>query len=120
MGLQRESKYSHEIRRAEQEALKLKERLLKVLVEKGEGRGTGVSLETSGTLPGARGPRGRWDTKERAGQREEELFRHVLEELGQREEEAAELNLRLETAVLEVGQSITEALAILEPGRPRA
>ena len=117
--LQRESKYSHEIRRAEQEALRLKERLLKVLVEKGEGRGCGVSLETSGTLPGGRGQRGRWDTKERAGQREEELFRHVLEELGQREEEAAELNLRLETAVLEVGQSVTEALAVLEPGRPR-
>ena len=117
--LQRESKYSHEIRRAEQEALKLKERLLKVLVEKGEGRGTGVSLETSGTLPGARGPRGRWDTKERAGQREEELFRHVLEEMGQREEQAAEVNLRLESALVLLSQAVTEALSLLVPGRTK-
>ena len=117
--LQRESKYSHEIRRAEQEALRLKERLLKVLVDKGEGRGTGVSLETSGTLPGARGPRGRWDTKERAGQREEELFRHVLEEMGQREEQAAEVNLRLESALVLLSQAVTEALSLLEPGRTK-
>ena len=39
--MQREAKYSHEIRRAEQEAAKLKERLVKVLMEKGEGRGAG-------------------------------------------------------------------------------
>jgi len=112
--LQREAKYSHEIRRAEQESSKLKERLLKVLVDKGEGKGCGVSLETSGTLPGGRGARSRWATEQRAGQREEELFRHVLEEMGQREEEAAELNLRLESSLLLLSQSVTEALSQVE------
>jgi len=55
--LQREAKYSHEIRRSEQEAARLKERLLKVLVEKGEGKGTGVNFDTSGPLPGNRSKR---------------------------------------------------------------
>ena len=49
--MQREAKYSHEIRRAEQEAAKLKERLVKVLMEKGEGRGAGVSSAVSMTGP---------------------------------------------------------------------
>jgi hypothetical protein len=114
--LQRETKYSHEVRRAEQEAARLKERLLKVLVERGEGRGCGVSLNTSGTLPG-RGARGRWATEQRAGQREEELFRHVLEEMGRREDEAAELNLRLESALVLLQRALVEALGRLEPGR---
>ena len=115
--LQRETKYSHEIRRSEQESARLKERLLKVLVEKGEGKGSGVSLETSGTLPGARGPRGRWATEKRAGEREEELFRHVLEEMGQREEEAAELNMRLESGLLLLSQAVSEALMRVQQGQ---
>ena len=44
--LQRETKYSHEIRRVEQESAKLKERLNKVLMEKGEGKGVGVNVMT--------------------------------------------------------------------------
>ena len=113
--LQRETKYSHEIRRAEQESARLKERLLKVLVEKGEGKGSGVSLETSGSLPGPRGPRSRWATEQRAGQREEDLFRHVLEEMGGREEEAAELNMRLESGLLVLSQAVGQAVLQLDP-----
>jgi len=82
--LQRESKYSHEIRRAEQENAKLKERLLKVLVEKGEGKGIGWGIEV---VPGARGgtQRGKWGT-DPSNTREEEVFAKVLEELTKKDD----------------------------------
>ena len=44
------------------------------------------------------------------------MFRHVLEEMGQREEQAAEVNLRLESALVLLSQAVTEALGLLEPG----
>ena len=71
--LQRETKYSHEMRRSEQEVAKLKERLLKILVERGEGRGAGI--ETSGPPPVWRSyNRSRWNTEQAGTKREEAFF----------------------------------------------
>merc|ERR1712106_772598 len=97
--LQREAKYSHEIRRAEQESARLKERLLKVLVEKGEGKGTGVNFDISGPIPGNRNQRGKWNTDQTGAKREEELFRRVIAEMTKREEEGAEINMQVESAL---------------------
>ena len=81
MLLQRESKYSHEIRRSEQENTKLKERLLKVLMEKGEGRGTGNFLELDPSLARAATgapSRGKWTTQ---GSKDEDVITKVIGKL---------------------------------------
>lgn len=82
--LQRESKYSHEMRRAEQENAKLKERLLKVLVDKGEGKGIGWGIEMVGTVSKT-GPRAKWNTEQTA-KREELIFTKVIDEISRKEE----------------------------------
>ena len=103
--LQRETKYSHEIRRIEQEAVKLKERLNKVLMEKGEGKGVGINVMTvSGGVPGGRSGRAQWNTEQSASRREEELVKKVMEEMTKREAAAAEINLHIETALNELSQ----------------
>ena len=113
--LQREAKYSHEIRRSEQETARLKERLVKVLMEKGEGRGVGVNLLTlSGPVPGARGGRAQWQTGTSGARREDELFRKVIEEMTKREAAAAEINLTLETALSDLSAAVRESLLHLE------
>ena len=113
--LQREAKYSHEIRRAEQEAAKLKERLVKVLMEKGEGRGAGLGgVSMSGPLPGGRGGRPQWNTEHSASRREEELVKRVMEEMSKREAAAAEINKGVETALNELSASVRESLIDLE------
>ena len=110
--LQREAKYSHEVRRTEQEAARLKERLLKVLVERGEGRGAGPpSLTTSGPhKPGRAGPRSRWNTEQDGTRREEELLRRLAEETARRDGEAAVLVQRCETALQAVATAVRESL----------
>ena len=115
--MQREAKYSHEIRRAEQEAAKLKERLVKVLMEKGEGRGAGVSTAVSmtGPVPGGRGGgRAQWNTEHSASRREEELVKRVMEEMSKREAAAAEINKNVETALSDLSAAVREALIDLE------
>merc|ERR1712106_280028 len=112
--LQREAKYSHEIRRSEQESARLKERLLKVLVEKGEGKGTGVNFDTSGALPGNRSQRGKWNTDQTGSKREEELFRRVIAEMTKREEEGAEINMQVESALHIITTSVRDTLIELD------
>ena len=72
--------------RTEHEAARVKERLLKVLVERGQEMGAGPpSLTTSGPhTPGWAGPRSRWNT-EQDGTRREELLRRLEEETVRRD-----------------------------------
>ena len=115
--MQREAKYSHEVRRAEQEAAKLKERLVKVLMEKGEGRGAAVSAAVSmtGPVPGGRGGgRAQWNTEHSASRREEELVKRVMEEMSKREAAAAEINMNVETALNDLAAAVRESLIDLE------
>ena len=109
--LQREAKYSHEIRRAEQESAKLKERLVKVLMEKGEGKGVGVAtLAVTGAVPGGRGARAQWNTEQSAARREEDLVRRVMEETARREAAAAEITGRVEAALASLAAAVRESL----------
>lgn len=113
--LQREAKYSHEIRRAEQESAKLKERLVKVLMEKGEGKGVGVAtLAVTGAVPGGRGARAQWNTEQSAARREEDLVRRVMEETARREAAAAEITGRVEAALASLAAAVRESLLELE------
>ena len=113
--LQREAKYSHEIRRSEQESAKLKERLVKVLMEKGEGRGVGVNVITmTGPVPGPRAGRSHWQTEQSGARREEELFKRVLEQMTKREAAAADINLKVETALNDLSSAVRESLIHLE------
>ena len=113
--LQREAKYSHEIRRAEQESAKLKERLVKVLMEKGEGKGVGVAtLAVTGPVPGGRGARAQWNTEQSAARREEDLVRRVMEETARREAAAAEITGRVEAALASLAAAVRESLLELE------
>ena len=113
--LQREAKYSHEIRRAEQESVKLKERLVKVLMEKGEGKGAGVNvMSMSGNVPGGRNTRAQWNTEHSASRREEELVKRVMEEMSKREAAAAEINSNVESALRELSEAVRDSLIELE------
>ena len=113
--LQRETKYSHEIRRAEQECVKLKDRLSKVLMEKSEGKGAGVNMMSmTGALPGGRGTRAQWNTEQSANKREEDLVKRVMEEMVKREAAAADINSNVESALSHLSTVVRESLIELE------
>lgn len=110
--LQRENKYSHEMRKAEQEAAKLKERLLKVLVERTEGRGGG--MEASGPPPVWRsGNRSRWNTEQQGAQREEAFYKRVIEESEKRTDLALDENSYLRDALEVLTTVVQDALVIM-------
>ena len=111
--MQRETKYSHEIRRAEQESVKLKERLSKVLMERGEGRGVNI-ISMTGPVPGSRGSRAQWNTEQSANKREEELVKRVLEEMSKRETAAADINTNTQSALSTLASAVRESLIELE------
>ncbi|XP_070791347.1 afadin- and alpha-actinin-binding protein A-like [Pituophis catenifer annectens] len=102
------NQHGHEMKRKEQELLRLKDKMSQILTNKTDKRGT---IEILNTLPRMDGKRATWKTGRSLGRKEEELYRIQLAKQEQREEGLAFENAKLKQLLNEVTQDLEEMLA---------
>ncbi|XP_039185621.1 afadin- and alpha-actinin-binding protein-like isoform X5 [Crotalus tigris] len=102
------NQHGHEMKRKEQELLRLKDKMSQILTNKTDKRGT---IEILNVLPRMDGKRATWKTGRSLGRKEEELYRIQLAKQEQREEGLAFENTKLKQLLNEVTQDLEEMLA---------
>ncbi|XP_061469862.1 afadin- and alpha-actinin-binding protein-like [Rhineura floridana] len=101
------SQHIHEMKRKEQELIRLKEKMSQLVNDKKDKRGT---IEVLNALPRADGKRGTWKTGKSLGRKEEELYRTQLAKQERREQGLALENTHLKQLLNQVGQDIEQLL----------
>ncbi|XP_063152668.1 afadin- and alpha-actinin-binding protein B-like [Candoia aspera] len=102
------NQHGHEMKRKEQELLRLKDKMSQILTDKKDKRGT---IEILNVLPRTHGKRATWKTGRSLGRKEEELYRIQLAKQEQREEGLASENAKLKLLLNEVNQDLEQMLA---------
>ncbi|XP_029970697.1 synovial sarcoma, X breakpoint 2 interacting protein a [Salarias fasciatus] len=110
----RASQYSHDAKRKEREAAKLKDRLSQLLVDRGDKK---LAIEMLNCLSRPDGRRGHWKTAKTTVSHECEMFKSLLSDY-----EASQRALMLENAELKkvLQQMKKEMIHILSPRQPAA
>ncbi|XP_060124765.1 afadin- and alpha-actinin-binding protein-like [Zootoca vivipara] len=101
------SQHSHEMKRKEQELLRLREKMSQLVTDKKDKRGT---IEVLNTLPRADGKRATWKTGKTLGRKEEELYRTQLAKQERREQGLALENAQMKQLLTQVGQDVEQLL----------
>ncbi|XP_053227502.1 afadin- and alpha-actinin-binding protein-like isoform X1 [Podarcis raffonei] len=101
------SQHSHEMKRKEQELLRLREKMSQLVTDKKDKRGT---IEVLNTLPRVDGRRATWKTGKTLGRKEEELYRTQLAKQERREQGLALENAQLKQLLGQVGQDVEQLL----------
>ncbi|XP_028568899.2 afadin- and alpha-actinin-binding protein A-like [Podarcis muralis] len=101
------SQHSHEMKRKEQELLRLREKMSQLVTDKKDKRGT---IEVLNTLPRVDGRRATWKTGKTLGRKEEELYRTQLAKQERREQGLALENAQLKQLLSQVGQDMEQLL----------
>ncbi|XP_032064840.1 afadin- and alpha-actinin-binding protein A-like [Thamnophis elegans] len=102
------NQHGHEMKRKEQELLRLRDKMSQILANKTDKRGT---IEILNALPRMDGKRATWKTGRSLGRKEEELYRIQLAKQEKREEGLALENAKLKQLLNEVTQDLEEMLA---------
>ncbi|XP_026567206.1 afadin- and alpha-actinin-binding protein-like [Pseudonaja textilis] len=102
------NQHGHEMKRKEQELLRVKDKMSQILTHKTDKRGT---IEILNALPRMDGRRATWKTGRSLGRKEEELYRIQLAKQEQREQSLAFENAKLKQLLNEVTQDLEEMLA---------
>ncbi|ETE71270.1 Afadin- and alpha-actinin-binding protein, partial [Ophiophagus hannah] len=97
------NQHGHEMKRKEQELLRLKDKMSQILTNKTDKRGT---IEILNALPRMDGKRATWKTGRSLGRKEEELYRIQLAKQEQREEGLAFENAKLKQLLNELIKTV--------------
>ncbi|XP_025019648.1 afadin- and alpha-actinin-binding protein-like [Python bivittatus] len=102
------NQHGHEMKRKEQELLRLKDKMSQILTDRKDKRGT---IEILNVLPRADGKRATWKTGRSLGRKEEELYCIQLAKQEQREQGLAFENAKLKLLLNEVSQDLEQMLS---------